>query len=203
MDLFSGELEEVINILPCDGIAEYYGEILSLHEADYYFSCLASEVAWQRDKAIVIGQLIETQRQVAWYADHAYHYSYSGTTKQAIPWTQSLLALKTMVEEKTGETYNSCLLNLYQSGAEGMAWHSDGETDLKEKGAIASLTLGAQRQFSFKHKVSKQKRSITLKHGSLLVMRGTTQKNWLHRLPPTKKPVGTRINLTFRTIVTT
>jgi alkylated DNA repair dioxygenase AlkB len=105
-----------------------------------------------------------------------------------------------MVEAKTGETFNSCLLNLYHSGEEGMAWHSDGEKDLKKNGAIASLSFGAERRFLFKHKETKQNVSVQLEKGSLLVMKGSTQTHWLHRLPPTKKVKTPRINLTFRTI---
>src|SRR6185503_3712203 len=99
-----------------------------------------------------------------------------------------------------GETYNSCLLNLYHDGSEGMAYHSDGETDLKKNGAIASLSFGAERKFSFKHKQTKETVSVILEHGSLLVMKDTTQTNWLHRLPPTKLITKPRVNLTFRTI---
>ena len=110
------------------------------------------------------------------------------------------MELKEIVEKESGETYNSCLLNLYHSGSEGMSWHSDGEKMLKKNGAIASVSLGAERKFSFKHKETKQKIDIILERGSLLVMKETTQANWLHRLPPTKKVHSPRINLTFRTI---
>ncbi|MEO9210196.1 MAG: alpha-ketoglutarate-dependent dioxygenase AlkB, partial [Ginsengibacter sp.] len=103
-------------------------------------------------------------------------------------------------EEKSGESYNSCLLNLYHTGQEGMAWHSDGEKDLKKNGAIASLSFGAERKFAFKHKRTKETVSINLQPGSLLVMKGSTQTHWLHRLPPTKMIRSPRINLTFRTI---
>ena len=105
-----------------------------------------------------------------------------------------------LLQQVTGETFNSCLLNLYHSGGEGMAWHSDGEKDLKKNGAIASMTFGAERKFSFKHKETKETISLTLEHGSLLIMKGETQKHWLHRLPPTKLITQPRINLTFRTI---
>ena len=106
-----------------------------------------------------------------------------------------------LARQKTGETFNSCLLNLYHDGREGMAWHSDGEKDLKKNGAIASLSFGAERKFSFKHKKTKDTVSQILQHGSLLVMKGTTQTSWQHRLPPSKKVHTARINLTFRTIV--
>jgi alkylated DNA repair dioxygenase AlkB len=106
-----------------------------------------------------------------------------------------------MMEQQTGETFNSCLLNLYHTGEEGMAWHSDAEKDLKKDGAIGSLSFGAERKFSFKHKQTAEKVEVHLEHGSLLVMKGTTQTHWLHRLPPTTKTNLPRVNLTFRTIV--
>ena len=114
---------------------------------------------------------------------------------------QELLFLKKLIEHKTGEQFNSCLLNLYHSGDEGMAWHSDGEKDLKKNGAIGSLSFGAERKFAFKHKESKEKIDLYLEHGSLLIMKGKTQTHWLHRLPPTKKINTPRINLTFRCII--
>lgn len=117
-----------------------------------------------------------------------------------MPWTKELIDLKHIIETKTGETFNSCLLNLYHNGNEGMAWHSDGEKDLKKDGAIGSLTFGAERKFAFKHKKSGEKVQLVLQHGSLLVMKDVTQTHWLHRLPPTKVITKPRINLTFRTI---
>jgi alkylated DNA repair dioxygenase AlkB len=111
-----------------------------------------------------------------------------------------LLELKVVAEKESGERYNSCLLNLYHSGEEGMAWHSDGEKDLKKNGAIASMSFGAERKFAFKHKQTQEIVPIILQHGSLLVMKDQTQTHWLHRLPPTKRVLNPRINLTFRTI---
>jgi len=121
--------------------------------------------------------------------------------QSAVPWSKELLELKFLIEKMTGETFNSCLLNLYHNGDEGMAWHSDGEKDLKKNGAIGSLSFGAVRKFAFKHKQTKEHVRLTLEHGSLLVMKDETQSHWLHRLPPTKKIHTPRINLTFRTIV--
>ena len=201
MSLFAQHLDEPINILPKDGMVNYYGEMMGLEECSFYFKALLSEVDWRCDQAVIFGKHIETKRKVAWYADQAFSYTYSNITKSALAWTQNLSALKAIVEQETGETYNSCLLNLYHNGSEGMAWHSDGEKDLKEQGAIASLTFGATRKFAFKHKQSKEVVSLDLKAGSLLVMKGQTQQHWLHRLPPTKKVHDARINLTFRTII--
>lgn len=188
------------NLLPGDGVVHYYGPVMAQLEADQYFNALMREIPWQHDEAIIFGKKIITQRKVAWYADQPFSYTYSKTTKTALPWVPVLSKLKEIVQSESGETYNACLLNLYHDGSEGMAWHSDGEKDLKRNGAIGSLSLGAPRQFSFKHKKTKETVSQILAHGSLLIMKGTTQTHWLHRLPPTKTVHTPRINLTFRTI---
>lgn len=198
MDLFTINTPDK-NWLPYDGVVNYYGVILP--EPDEYFKILLNSIAWQQDQALIFGKHIFTRRMVSWYGDEAYDYSYSGIKKTALPWTDKLLELKALVEKETNETFNSCLLNLYHDGNDGMAWHSDGEKDLKVNGTIASISLGSARKFSFKHKQSKEKIDLILDHGSLLLMRETTQTHWLHRLPPTKKVKSARINLTFRTIV--
>lgn len=202
MDLFSPEFDENTNLLPKDGTVLYYGPIMDYAKAEFYLNCLLETIEWKNDEAIIFGQLITTKRKVAWYGDSNFKYSYSKITKEALLWTPELEHLKALVEEKTAETYNSCLLNLYHDGSEGMAWHSDGEKDLKKNGAIASLSFGAERKFAFKHKTTKETVSLILERGSLLVMKDETQTHWLHRLPPTKKVNKPRINLTFRTIVT-
>lgn len=157
-------------------------------------------IEWKNDEALIFGKKILTKRKVAWHAQQPFEYTYSNITKKALPWTPELLALKNIIEKLSNETYNACLLNLYHTGEEGMAWHSDGESDLKKDGAIASLSIGEERKFAFKHKQSKEKIELILEHGSLLVMKGCTQTYWMHRLPPSKKVFGPRINLTFRTI---
>lgn len=192
--------EENPNLLPYDGEAHYFGKIMDNQKAHQYFEALMNTIEWKNDEAVIFGRLIVTKRMVAWYGDSTFEYTYSNNTKIALPWTKELLELKNLVQSKTGESFNSCLLNLYHSGSEGMAWHSDGEKDLKKDGAIASLSFGAIRKFSFKHKASKQSLSVNLEHGSLLVMSGKTQTNWLHRLPLSKHVKTPRINLTFRTI---
>nr|WP_314862586.1 alpha-ketoglutarate-dependent dioxygenase AlkB [uncultured Undibacterium sp.] len=199
MDLFD-DLDASHNLLPKDGVVNYYGQLIAGKEANHYFECLMKTIAWENDQAFIYGKLILTKRKVAWYGDKEFEYTYSNRTKCALPWTAELIALKTIVEERTGERFNSCLLNLYLDGTEGMAWHSDAEKDLKKNGAIGSLSFGAERKFAFKHKESKDIVSLVLAHGSLLVMKGTTQSHWLHRLPPTTTITEPRINLTFRTI---
>ena len=192
---------EPYNLLPHDGEAISYGPVFSRSEADHFYQVLLHTIEWKNDEAIIFGKRIITKRKVAWYADEQFEYKYSGIVKKALPWTKELKSLKAIAEQLTGETYNSCLLNLYHDGSEGMAWHSDAEKDLKKNGAIASMSFGAERKFAFKHKQTKELVATILEHGSLLVMKGACQTHWLHRLPPTKKVDTPRINLTFRTIV--
>ncbi|HET8803125.1 MAG TPA: alpha-ketoglutarate-dependent dioxygenase AlkB [Aequorivita sp.] len=201
MDLFNFETDKDRNLLPKDGTVNYFGKVFSEEEANRYYEILLHTIAWKNDEAMIFGKKIITKRKVAWYGDREFEYTYSKITKRAHLWTPELLQLKKQIEEKSGESFNSCLLNLYHSGEEGMAWHNDAEKDLKKNGAIASVSFGAERKFAFKHKETKETVSINLQHGSLLIMKGTTQSHWLHRLPPTKKIHSPRINLTFRSIV--
>jgi alkylated DNA repair dioxygenase AlkB len=201
MDLFSTEINETINFLPKDGTVNYYGKPLTRAKADHYLEKLLTTIAWKNDEAVIFGRHIITKRKVAWYGDDNYSYNYSKITRHALKWTKELLELKKLVEGKTGGTYNSCLLNLYHNGDEGMAWHSDDEKTLGENSAIASFSFGAERKFSFKHKQTKETVSMMLEHGSLLVMKGTTQTHWLHCLPKSKRITTPRVNLTFRTMV--
>jgi len=201
IDLFNLKIDTERNLLPTGGTVNYFGKIFSDEEASRYYEILLNTIDWKNDEAIIFGKRIVTKRKVAWYGSHEFEYTYSKITKKAHLWTTELLLLKKLIEKKTGETFNSCLLNLYHSGEEGMAWHSDDEKDLKKNGAIASVSFGAERKFAFKHKQTKETIALNLAHGSLLIMKGATQTNWLHRLPPTKKVDEARINLTFRTII--
>lgn len=201
MDLFDSVEAQSRNLLDRDGIVNYHGVSMSSSEANGYFDNLLNTIEWKNDEAFIFGKHFVTKRKVAWYGDKPYKYTYSNTTKLALPWTRQLKEIKDLTQQETGESFNACLLNLYHDGSEGMAWHSDAEEDLMKNGTIASLSLGAERKFCFKHKKSKQTVSLFLQNGSILVMKGTTQSHWLHRLPPTKKVTKPRINLTFRTIV--
>jgi alkylated DNA repair dioxygenase AlkB len=201
MDLFGEPEDKPINVIDYDGTVEYHGLLIPFQDADRYFEQLLNKIEWKSDEANIFGKQIFTKRKVAWYGEKPFSYTYSNSTKLALPWIDELVELKKIVESKTATTFNSCLLNLYHNGSEGMAWHSDGEKDLQKNGSIGSLSFGAQRRFSFKHKRNNEKVSLTLQHGSLLVMKDETQSHWLHRLPPTKEVHPPRINLTFRTIV--
>ncbi len=191
----------MLNLLPFDGTVHYHGKILNKKQIAFYLDTLLNAIEWKNDEAIIYGKHIITKRKVAWYGNADYSYTYSNTTKQALPWTKELLELKMFVEKITHTTFNSCLLNLYHDGNEGMAWHSDDEKALGKNSTIASLSFGAERKFSLKHKLSKQTVSLTLENGSLLVMKDTTQSNWRHCLPKSKKIIHPRINLTFRTMI--
>jgi alkylated DNA repair dioxygenase AlkB len=189
------------NILPFDGIVNYYGKIFSDEETLFYLEKLLTTIEWKNDEVFIYGKHIITKRKAAWYGDRDYAYTYSHTTKMALPWTTELIALKKKVEECANTTFNSCLLNLYHDGNEGMAWHSDDEKSLGKNSPIASLSFGAERKFSLKHRLTKDAISILLESGSLLIMKGATQTHWLHSLPKTTKIKTARINLTFRTII--
>ena len=198
MDLFT---TQETNLLPYNGTVNYYGRILTVEESKFYYENLLNEIPWENDEAFLFGKRIITKRKVAWYGNKEYAYTYSGATKFSKVWTKELLSLKKIIEKKLKVEFNSCLLNLYHTGSEGMGWHSDDEKALGKETEIASVSLGAERFFTFKHTKSKESVKILLENGSLLVMKGATQSYWLHRLPPTVKVKSPRINLTFRTII--
>ena len=193
--------DDIGNLLPNDGTVYYYGKILNSKSASRIFDLLMKNILWKNDEVIIFGKRIITKRKAAWYGDSDYLYTYSNSTKQALPWTEELSWLRQIIEELIGTKFNSCLLNLYHNGNEGMGWHSDDEKSLGKNNTIASLSLGAERKFLFKHKQTKQIVSLLLEHGSLLVMKEATQSNWLHSLPKSKDEIDSRINLTFRTIL--
>lgn len=193
-----GAAPEQVNLLPADGEVYYYGKIFSATEAGHYLEKLLNAIAWKNDEAVIFGRHIVTRRKAAWYGDKPFSYTYSGTTKSALPWTSELQELKTKTEEITGHRFNSCLLNLYHTGDEGMAWHSDDEKSLGKDSPIASVSLGAERKFALRHRKNGDAVSLMLENGSLLLMQGSTQSNWLHALPKTKKVQTPRVNCTFR-----
>jgi alkylated DNA repair dioxygenase AlkB len=198
MNLFN---DKFVNVLNKDGKANYYGKVMTTSEANTYYNLLLKNINWKNDEALYHGRHIVTKRKVAWYGDQGFLYTYSNTTKQALPWTNELIDLKRKTELITNSQFNSCLLNLYHDGNEGMTWHSDDEKSMGKNTVIASLSFGAQRKFSFKHRRTRQTMSLLLENGSLLVMRGNTQSNWLHSLPLSSKINHPKIILTFRTII--
>lgn len=188
-------------IISTEGKCSYYGQIISNELATTYFNILSSSIRWKNDEIIVFGKHYITSRKSAWYGDENSSYKYAGIEHQPLNWTNELLEIKLIVEQICGVKFNSCLLNLYHNGSEGMGWHRDNEKEIIPNSTIASISLGAERSFKFKNIHNKQISEIKLQHGSLLTMEGPIQQHWMHCLPKTKKVNNARINLTFRQII--
>ncbi len=202
-DLFPAAPNPRANLLPRDGIVNDYGIIFTPAEADACLHTLLTTIPWQHDQIKIYGQTITAARQTAWYGEAGAAYTYSGITRQPLPWTPLLLQLKKRVEQHmqaiSPTRFNTCLLNRYRHGGEGMAWHSDDETELGTDTVIASLSFGATRKFAFRHRSTREKHAILLHHGQLIVMRGSTQHHWQHAIMKSRKINQERISLTFRT----
>jgi alkylated DNA repair dioxygenase AlkB len=189
-----------LNLLPKDGCAHYFPAIFSQDFCSSSLSALMLTLDWRVDQLYMFGKLITTKRKVAWVGDSGCAYTYSGVKKEPQPWTPELLSIKNTLEDLAQWKFNSCLLNLYHDGSEGMGWHSDDEPELQPDAPIASLSLGGERKFAFKHKTDKTSASLLLENGSVLLMHAPTQNFWNHSLLKTARPVAPRINLTFRAI---
>ncbi len=190
----------VPEVLPLrDAQVLLYRQFFTAEESDTLLADLQDEVDWKQESIRVPGRQMLVPRLTAWHGDAGMIYRWSGIVQKPQPWTFTLLAIKMRIEAETQTSYNSVLLNLYRSEQDSVSWHSDDESGLDP--VIASLSLGAVRQFQFKNIDNpKQKLSIELPHGSLLIMRGETQQHWKHRIPKAMTPFAPRINLTFRTI---
>ena len=195
------DCSDPISILEKDGRAEYFNHFYGAHESDHLFERLLSSLSWKSDQITMFGKSVITSRKVAWVGDPDCLYTYSGSQKTPQAWTHELLQIKHKLEQLTCHTFNSCLLNLYHNGDEGMGWHSDNEKELDSATPIASISLGARRKFAFRHKQNKTTVPVFLEHGSLLIMHPPTQEHWHHSLLKTKTVLSPRINLTFRKIL--
>ncbi|MDO7847965.1 alpha-ketoglutarate-dependent dioxygenase AlkB [Hymenobacter sp. M29] len=173
---------------------------LSETEAAALLASLSAEVAWEQRTIRLFGQQFPQPRLTAWYGSAEARYTYSGLTWEPRPWTPTLLALRQRLETATGARFNSVLLNLYRDGRDSMGWHADDEPELGPAPTIASLSLGATRRFRLRPRsgLVHPPLSVDLASGSLLLMRGATQQHWQHALPKTTRPLGPRLNLTFR-----
>ena len=199
MDLFSSE-KPIFNLPQAD--ITYIPKFLKSNEADIAFKKLRERISWQQDNITVFGKTYKQPRLTALYSKSKLSYTYSNITMQPKPFTTDLILLNNKIEQISDTTFNSVLLNLYRDGQDSNGWHADNEKELGEKPVIASLSLGAQRIFHFKHRtLKKEKYKLVLEHGSLLIMAGDMQKHWLHQIPKTRKRIGERINLTFRHII--
>lgn len=195
------DVAEPLLVLAKDGRAEYLNSFYDAETSDSLFSNLLGSLIWESDEILMFGKLVQTARKVAWVGEPECLYTYSGVQKTPQPWTKELVQMRDKLEQFTGRTYNSCLLNLYHTGDEGMGWHSDNEKELDNTVSIASVSLGARRKFAFRHKQDKTTSSIFLEHGSLLIMHPPIQEHWQHSLLKTKTVTSPRINLTFRKIL--
>ena len=187
-------------IINKDGIAMYTDSLIPEKKSELFLLQLSKNIQWKNDESMIFGKHYITRRKTAWYGDRPFNYTYSKIKRTALPWTNELLEIKHIVENNESTKFNSCLLNFYHDGDDGMGWHSDNEKELKKNSVIASVSLGAERKFSFKHKKNKEKIDLMLGNGSLLVMKEQIQNHWMHQLPKSRKVREPRINLTFRTI---
>jgi alkylated DNA repair dioxygenase AlkB len=185
-----------------DGDVLLFSDCFGAEESAHILDRLLEEIHWQQDYLTFYGKELALPRLTAWYGDRGRNYTYSHISMQPHPWTDLLLMIKTRVEAISCAEYNSVLLNFYRSGADGVSWHQDNEPELGDDPIIASVSFGATRVFQMRHLTRKDipRVEIPLFDGSLLVMRGSTQRFWKHQIPKTQKPVGARVNLTFRYI---
>lgn len=190
----SGEL------LPGDGSAVLFPDFLCESDADNYFSGLHNNTPWEQNFIRLFGKEVSEPRLSTWHAEADLPYTYSGVPRTPHPWKEPLSSLRTACEAHTGQSFNGALLNLYRTGLDAMGWHSDDEAVNGPNPVIASISLGAERRFDFRHKQSREMISAVLPHGSLLVMSGACQTFWLHRIAKTTRQTEPRINVTFRTL---
>jgi alkylated DNA repair dioxygenase AlkB len=171
---------------------------LAPDRADETLARLLVELPWARRTSKMYGKDAPVPRMEVWIADHP--YTYSGRTYQATSWTQTLLRVKVEVEAAAGSTFNSVLANRYENERDSVGWHADNEPEMSNEHPIASLSLGAKRNFQLR-RGSGPVQTIELGHGSLLVMGAGMQKEWKHQVPKSKSPCGLRVNLTFRWMI--
>lgn len=184
-----------------DGRLAWWPHAFEPEDAARLFDALRETLAWQQERLTIFGREHAVPRLVAWHGDAVARYRYSGVLHEPLPWTAELGAVRARVEALSGQRYNSVLANLYRDGRDGMGWHADDEPELGPSPVIASVSLGATRRFRLKHRASDETRALELTDGSLLVMAGPLQHHWVHCVPKTARPVGPRINLTFREIL--
>jgi alkylated DNA repair dioxygenase AlkB len=180
----------------------YLPELPLAQTAEAVMNQLVDKVPWRAENIVVWGKTVPQPRLIAWYGDKGANYTYSGIHHDPLPWTDTLIDIKTRVEKVADTSFNSVLLNYYRHHRDSMGLHSDDEPELGRRPIIASLSLGEERTFILKHKTRRELKSVRLKlaSGSLLLMKGDTQHYWKHGIEKEKRPCGPRINLTFRRV---
>lgn len=185
-----------------DGEARLWRHAFAAGESHRLFTELRRDVDWRQEEIVIFGTRRRVPRLVAWHGDAYARYTYSGVAHEPEPWTRALRRVRERVRRFTGVHFNAVLLNLYRDGRDSMGWHADDEPELGRDPVIASVSLGAARRFCLRHKRHRSLRlDLTLEDGDLLLMSGTTQRNWMHAVPRTARPVGERINLNFRQVL--
>ena len=185
--------------LPAD--FEVQPRFLDPAESEAIFRDLRRTVDWQQNHLSVFGRRVALPRLTAWYGDPGSCYAYSGIVNDPLPWTETLQRLRILLQDRTGAKYNSVLLNLYRDARDGVGWHSDDEPELGSSPTIASLSFGEARRLRFRHKRTRESINLELSDGSLLVMRGRSQRDWDHCVPKSTKNLRERINATFRQVL--
>ena len=182
----------------------WHSQAFAPAEAARLFAELQESLPWHQEQLVIFGRERPVPRLVSWHGDPAARYAYSGVLHEPAAWTPALTHIRERVEQLSGSRFNSVLANLYRDGRDGMGWHSDDEPELGQNPVIASVSLGATRRFRLRHR---RERGLThaleLMDGSVLVMAGPTQHHWQHSITKTARPVGPRINLTYRQIAET
>jgi len=183
-----------------NGTLEYIPAFLSPQNALLLYNKLLEKTPWNQGMITIFGKKVATPRLEAFYAEDGLNYTYSGQQLKVYQFTTELEKLKNQLELLTGQKFNSVLINLYRNGDDSNGWHADNEKELGINPFIASISIGTNRRFDFQHIKSKEKKSIILENGSLLLMGGEIQHYWKHQIAKTKKVHTSRINLTFRLI---
>jgi len=192
-----------------DADVEYFPSAIDRDLATEWFDALMQEgaVAWRQDRIRMYGRDVPIPRLNAWYGDPGLNYSYSGIPMSPEPWSELLVAIRDKAEQVADHQFTSALINLYRDHTDSVAWHADDEPELGPEPVIASLSLGSAREFHMRHRNYRSNGvavyKMLLQPGSLLVMKGATQRNWLHQVPKrgATAVTGPRINITFRKIV--
>ncbi len=197
-DLASAELVT----LP-DGELLYFPQAFSARQAQQFLDHCLHELPWRQDRILIAGRSILVPRLQNWFGDPGALYSYSGIALSPLPWTAMLHDIKSRVEALCHVRFNSVLANHYRDGRDSVSWHSDDEPELGGHPVIASVSFGASRRFELRHRYKRSQPTLRLNldHGSVLVMRGTTQAFWRHQVPKEEGVNTPRINLTFRQIL--
>lgn len=201
-DLFGRPLP--LERLPIADASVWFARQIELHNpAETLLAELIEATPWRQEAITIYGKQVMQPRLTAWYGDAGQSYAYSGITLDPLPWTATLLRLKTVVEALSESSFNSVLLNHYRDHRDSVGLHSDDEKELGAEPVIASLSLGATRTFVLKHKTRPELKPVRLElpSGSLLVMKGATQRCWKHGVDKQAAPCGPRVNLTFRRIL--